>query len=181
MTSFRRIGIMERGLRSLCQTALREFGAPGRLVEVGSYAGESAVVFAAYYPVVVCVDPWGEEAVLAVAAGLPAEEVERCFDARARAAGNITKLKMPSVPAARRFPDGFFDGAYIDAAHDYASVRADIEAWRPKCRYFLAGHDWDDAPRKECDVSTAVLDSLGMPEWLFEDGSWLKRLGRAGP
>lgn len=40
-------------------------------------------------------------------------------------------------------PDAWLDFVFIDAAHDEASVRADIEAWRPKVRSggLLTGHD----------------------------------------
>lgn len=176
MTVFRREGFMAAGLRELCRQAAAEFGALGRIVEIGSYAGEGAAILAEFFPIVVCVDLWTGGPTGAVSTGVPAAEVERCFDVRAREAGNITKLKMSSAAASRRFSNGFFDGAYIDAAHDYVNVRADLEAWRPKCHRFMAGHDWDDEPRLECDVSRAVLEVLGMPEWLFEDGSWMKRL-----
>ncbi len=53
-------------------------------------------------------------------------------------------LKMLSVEATLLFQDGALDFAYIDAAHDYESVRADIAAWWPKIGPggILAGHDY---------------------------------------
>lgn len=39
-----------------------------------------------------------------------------------------------SVEAASHFADGSLAFVYIDAGHDYDSVKADIEAWLPKVR-----------------------------------------------
>lgn len=49
-----------------------------------------------------------------------------------------------SVNAAKRFEDKFFDFVYIDASHDYKSVKDDIEAWWPKVKSggILSGHDY---------------------------------------
>lgn len=64
---------------------------------------------------------------------------------RAGTAQLTTVLPMESVQAAARFPDRHFDFVFIDGAHDYASVRADILAWWPKVKLggILAGHDLD--------------------------------------
>lgn len=57
----------------------------------------------------------------------------------------IIPLRMTSVGAAAVFPNKFFDFIYIDAAHDYDNVKADIQAWMPKLkdRGIIAGHDID--------------------------------------
>lgn len=63
-------------------------------------------------------------------------------------------MRMDSVTTAALFPDGSLDFVFIDAEHDYDSVKADIEAWLPKVRKggFLAGHDYHHAPlRKAVD------------------------------
>jgi hypothetical protein len=46
--------------------------------------------------------------------------------------------------AAELFPDGFFDVLFIDGAHDYDNVRADIITWHKKVRVggYLSGHDY---------------------------------------
>lgn len=49
-----------------------------------------------------------------------------------------------SAVASLNFEDGEVDFAFIDAAHDHASVDLDIRAWWPKIRSggVMAGHDY---------------------------------------
>lgn len=61
---------------------------------------------------------------------------------------NVVLHKGESVDAARFFNDGSLDLVYIDAAHDYANVTADIDAWWPKVKAggILSGHDYETKP-----------------------------------
>ena len=67
-----------------------------------------------------------------------------------------------SVEGSTRYPDGYFDFIYIDAAHDYTSVRRDLEAWWPKLSEggIFSGHDYITDTRiwrgKKCEVYRAV-------------------------
>jgi len=56
------------------------------------------------------------------------------------------------------FPDWMFDLVYIDAAHDYESVKKDIEAWWPKVGpgRVLAGHDYAVCEKNNFGVIEAV-------------------------
>lgn len=53
-------------------------------------------------------------------------------------------LRMTSEEAARQIPDASLDFVYLDARHDYASVKEDIALWYPKVKPggVLAGHDY---------------------------------------
>lgn len=54
--------------------------------------------------------------------------------------------RLTSVEAAAQVPEASLDFVYIDAMHDFESVRVDIDAWYGRVRPggLLAGHDyWD--------------------------------------
>jgi len=63
------------------------------------------------------------------------------------ASGMIVPMRLPSLSAAKYFLNigTQFRFVFIDAAHDYESVKADILAWRPLVERggILAGHDYD--------------------------------------
>jgi len=75
-------------------------------------------------------------------------EVIKEFDHNVQAAGcsyNVITVAIPSVMAATGFDDLSLAGVFIDAAHDYDSVLADLKAWAPKVKEggIIAGHDID--------------------------------------
>jgi Methyltransferase domain len=53
-------------------------------------------------------------------------------------------VRMTSIKAAKLFSPGLLDFVFIDALHDYESVREDIEAWYPIVRRggIIAGDDY---------------------------------------
>jgi hypothetical protein len=68
--------------------------------------------------------------------------------------------RMTSVEAASAVSDASLDFVYIDARHDYESVKEDLAAWYPKVRPggIIAGHDYADGALVHGDfgVQTAV-------------------------
>jgi hypothetical protein len=72
----------------------------------------------------------------------------------------ITLIISDSLNAARLFSDASLDWVHLDARHDYASVKADIEAWLPKVKAggWLSGDDYDE--QKWPEVVRAVSDTL---------------------
>lgn len=54
-------------------------------------------------------------------------------------------MKMFSEIASKHIPDNSLDFVYIDACHDYESVKQDIELWSKKVHNYgiVAGHDFN--------------------------------------
>ena len=72
----------------------------------------------------------------------------------------ITLIISDSLSASRLFAGASLEWVHLDARHDYASVKADIEAWLPKVKPggWLSGDDYDE--QKWPDVVKAVNDVL---------------------
>lgn len=85
--------------------------------------------------------------------------------------GSVAVIEGQSVASARNVADGSLAFAFIDAAHDYDSVRADLAAWLPKARPggILAGHDILYEPVKRA-VADALADraKISNPVWFME-------------
>jgi hypothetical protein len=81
-------------------------------------------------------------------------------------ADSIMLIIADSVNASRLFSDASLDWVHLDARHDYASVKNDIEAWLPKVKAggWLSGDDYDNV--KWPEVVSAVNDLLpGAKPW----------------
>ena len=83
----------------------------------------------------------------------------------------ITLIISDSISAARLFSDASLDWVHLDARHDYASVKADIEAWLPKVKAggWLSGDDYDE--QKWPEVVKAVSDLLPAAK-LWSNQQW---------
>ncbi len=84
----------------------------------------------------------------------------------------IQLIISDSIAAARLFSEASLDWVHLDARHDYASVKADLEAWLPKIKPggWLSGDDYDE--QKWPDVVKAV------GELLPRAGLWSKQQWR---
>lgn len=119
-----------------------------RAVEVGTDRGEFAKQFLDNWngEALYCIDPydpyvemtWDREADRSMALQLLAPHVSR-----------LRFVRQYSPAAIAAIPDWFMvEFVYVDGAHDYKSVKADIEAWwsrlYPHGATVLAGHDFDE-------------------------------------
>lgn len=151
----------QAAIANLVHSFKSQHNRPPRICEVGSWAGRSAILMAKAGATVTCVDTWegskNDDGCKAYdgSCGTPLEVFKR--NTRKY---SITPVVGASPDAASQFADGEFDIVYIDAEHDYESVKKDIEAWRPKARHTIAGHDYRCFP----DVARAVKDCGIVPE-----------------
>lgn len=112
------------------------------IVEIGSFSGVSSELFAIHCKKLYCVDLWDpyweikHDSVMGTA--------ENRFDEMSSRYPNITKIKKSSEEASKDFDDHSLDLVYIDAAHDYESVKNDIFHWMKKVKKggYIAGHDY---------------------------------------
>jgi hypothetical protein len=86
----------------------------------------------------------------------------------------ISLIISDSVTASRLFGDASVDWVHLDARHDCASVKADIQAWLPKIKRggWLSGDDFDEI--KWPEVVKAVGDLLpGAKAWSVQQWRWI--------
>jgi hypothetical protein len=148
----------------------------------------------------ISIDPWLEDEPDAYVdrANVEQSQHERFYsDTRKRLErfGSRSDIwRMTSVEAAERIGRHSLDFVYIDARHDYDSVKEDLEAWFEKVRPggILAGHDYADGDFKQgvFGVKRAVDEFFGRrgipvhstdgrpPAEMF--ASWLVQIPAAG-
>lgn len=142
------------------------------VVEVGSLRGRSAFALLTTCPgPVYCIDPWNDVA-------------DESYPAFMEACGHFENLRAIRglSPAAAEGVPGVVDMVFLDGDHAYDAVMADIEAWLPKTRKLLCGHDYhsDGYP----GVTEAVHEVFGdrargarLEGWSVEDSSiWMVEL-----
>jgi predicted O-methyltransferase YrrM len=81
----------------------------------------------------------------------------------------VETIIKSSVEAAKNFQDESLDFVFIDANHEYESIKEDIKAWLPKVKKggILGGHDYADGVKK-------AVDEMNFKDlFLYENTSWL--------
>lgn len=153
-------------------------GKPIRMLEIGSYRGESAKAFVSsgLVPKIYCVDPWkpGWDDTDGLSShDLYAAEID--FDKVAAKDPRIVKVKGTVDDFVRDHADAFsgenrIDLVYIDASYLYKDAKHIIEVVRDIIHPTLgiAGRVFT----YDRGVRPAVLDTLGFPYQVFSDTSW---------
>lgn len=147
----------------------------GDFVEVGTWKGKSAIYLGQRLDdlgkneaQIYCVDTFDGDPDTGESDVWPAF-TDNCSEANC---GHLQceAIELDSVGASTQFPAETLDGVFIDAAHDYENVKADIAAWLPKVKPggFFGGHDID-AP----GVKRAV-DEAGF-EYVTQGRCWIKK------
>lgn len=147
-------------------------------LELGSFQGESSLVFLETGAAarLLCVDSWDRDRYNADRIGT----AERLFDSVAAAyPGRMGKLKAPTLEAMASLKElGMqFDFVYVDADHAEEAVRKDILAALPLIRRggLLCGHDY--GRKLHPGVTPAVHSTVGKPDHVYEDSSWVVVVG----
>lgn len=112
------------------------------IVEIGSWKGRSTKAMLATGAHVTAVDHWqGSDTIKGMAED---QDVYAEFMQNVGHYPNLFVLKMSSLEAAAdRARNGYmFDMVFIDAGHTYEDCKNDIEAWLPKAKKLIAGHDY---------------------------------------
>ena len=116
------------------------------VVEIGCWKGRSTKALLESEAVVYAVDHWkGSDDIRELA---ESENIEAEFDKNVGMFENLKKVKMSSLEAAKKFNGnggGFpnqVDMVFIDASHEYKDIKSDIEAWLPKAKKVICGHDY---------------------------------------
>jgi predicted O-methyltransferase YrrM len=95
----------------------------------------------------------------------------------------VSIIRSDSIEASKMFDDQSLDFVFIDAAHSYQYVKADIEAWLPKVKSggFIGGHDYlnSDPTHADGGVTRAVQEifkDYNIEQMGSEIFSWLVEL-----
>ena len=121
-----------------------------QIAEIGSWMGRSTAALAANTTGSVhAIDTWAGSAetvhYLQLAGKTPQWLLET-FKQNTSEFNNIVTHQMTSIEGAKYFSEGnhIFDLIFIDAAHDYTSVKNDILAWKPLLSKngIICGHDY---------------------------------------
>lgn len=173
------------GLTHLCEYIAKYFNKNGidktSMIEIGSYKGESAFIFAAskVFDQIYCIDPHSGDEEAIQYFDDTWMEVRRDFYNNTRFFDNIHLTNSYSNKVSKLFKNESVDFVYIDGNHTKEALTEDINLYLPKCKHFIGGHDYDR--NSEQGNSFSVVDTvnelLGEPDAVFTDGSWIKKIG----
>jgi len=138
------------------------------VVEIGSWRGWSTFALCeSGCPQVIAVDHFHGSA---EQQGFMRIDLKGEFEANVGHFKNLMVIPKESREAAPLV--GEVDMAFIDASHDYESVKLDLELWSPKCQKIISGHHQFNA-----QVRQAVLEYFGREPDKSVDGIWIYHVG----
>jgi predicted O-methyltransferase YrrM len=149
-----------------------------KMIEIGSLAGESTSLFAmsGLFNEIHSIDPWEDYEEFNEDNDLTWEQVIEQYKLNIRYFEDVIYIhKAYSYECSDHFRDDYYDLVYIDGAHDYMSVKKDIEHYLPKIKKggYISGHDFDNVYP---DTIKAVIKTIGHPDRVFMDSSWIKQV-----
>lgn len=148
-----------------------------RMIEIGSYVGESTCIFAEHFKEVTSIDPFlNDYDVNDIACYyMDFNKVYNFFLKNTKSYKNIRLIKKTSDDAIFDLMGETFDFIYIDGLHTYEQVSLDIKNYKPLIKKggFIGGHDYHPVWRGVID---SVVENLGNPDSTFEDTSWIFKI-----
>lgn len=145
------------------------------MIEIGSYTGISTELFCRRFEKVIAIDPW-LDGIGEINNQVDMSKVYARFCDRMQKYENLTVLKHFAEDVIDNFENKSIDIFYIDGSHIYDNVKRDIQQCIPKVKTggFITGHDY--WPGKFDGVIQAVNETLGKPDKVFKDTSWIVRV-----
>jgi predicted O-methyltransferase YrrM len=147
-----------------------------RIIEIGSYIGESTMIFADRFKEVISVDPYINDYDLDDEAcqHAPFDKVYQQFLKNTLSIPNIKSIRDTSENAFSILRDEQWDMVYIDGLHTLEGVWFDIEHYKTiiKPNGFIAGHDygWGNVRHVIGELLDDKVDAT------FKDASWAKQI-----
>jgi predicted O-methyltransferase YrrM len=147
------------------------------MIEIGSFIGESTILFAQSFKEVTAIDPFmeGYDDNDPTSYQFDFKNVYNTYLNRTGDHQNIKTMVSTSDDALSQLKGLQFDFVYIDGIHTYQQVKKDIENYLPliKPGGVIGGHDYvNDAHL--AGVYKAVNEMFGKPDKVFADYSWIK-------
>lgn len=158
------------------QDLINNIPTKGTMIEIGTFTGESTVIFGDHFEKVIGIDPMLQDYdVQDPTSKFNFNEVLDMFNDRVKDYKNISLVQKTSDDAVLDFTDESFDFIYIDGIHQYENVKQDIINYLPKVKKggVIGGHDY--GPHWP-GVKVAVDEMFGQPDKVFKDTSWIKFL-----
>jgi len=163
------------GYEDLYSMMVNRFDNDSHFVEVGAWKGMSAcfmaveIINSGKNIKFDCVDTWEY---IKTSIEINKNQFENLFDIFLKniepVKSSINIIKSISWDGALLYEDNSLDFVFIDAGHDYESVKKDINSWYPKVKNggVIAGHDY----HYDCGVYPAVNE-------FFKDKDNIKQMG----
>jgi predicted O-methyltransferase YrrM len=148
------------------------------MIEIGSFVGESTVLFAQSFKKVIAIDPFEADYDPQDPTSYLFEfdNVYQTYLDRITVYSNIETIVDTSDNAVKELVGKEFDFIYIDGLHTYEGVKNDIKNFLPLVKKggVIGGHDYTNRIPHLVGVYEAVNEMFGQPDKVFGDNSWIK-------
>lgn len=148
------------------------------MIEIGSFVGESTILFAQSFKKVIAIDPFmeGYDDLDPTSYLFEFKNVYQTYLDRTGDYKNIETIVSTSNDAISQLKGQEFDFIYIDGLHTYEGVKTDITNYLSlvKPGGVIGGHDYTQNLEHLVGVYNAVNEAFGKPDRVFGDNSWIK-------